>query len=221
MYKKFDIYASINLFLSYSEVTEATRSGPYPAQMVTTVSRCRPYPDQMVDQHLNRQIFYKPLQPRRSAESRTRRRAPETDPQWGPRHIDSHREKTTGTSGALTIWICCSWNKLVCPAGGELVPRLSLVSPKVFSQFCHRWSFGSLPEATLACLVGDSSFPAMSSTWLHRYYLNWTELDNAITKFNNERPSAYNWVLNVVILHYRHYFPILILCSCFVRIGIV
>ncbi len=32
--KKNDIYANISLFLSYSEVTVATRSGPYPAQMV-------------------------------------------------------------------------------------------------------------------------------------------------------------------------------------------
>ncbi len=50
--KKIDIYANISLFLSYSEVTVATRSGPYPAQMVTAVTRSSPYPDQMVDQHL-------------------------------------------------------------------------------------------------------------------------------------------------------------------------
>ncbi len=48
-----------------------------------------------------------------SAESRIPRWAPETDLQWGPRHLDSHQEKTTGTSGALTIWLCCSWNKLL------------------------------------------------------------------------------------------------------------
>ncbi len=103
----------------------------------------------------------------------------------------------------LTLWLCCSWNKLlICLAGGELAPRLSLVSPKVFSPFCHRWSFRSLPLSPLACSVGDTSFPAQSSTWLHRYYLNWTKLDNAITKFNNEMHSADNWVLNPVILHY-------------------
>ncbi len=98
-------------------------------------------------------------------------------------------------------------------------PRLSLVSPKFFSPFCHRWSFGSLPLSPLACLVGESSssFPAKSSTWLHRYYLNWTELDNAITKFNNEMHSAENWVLNPVILHYWHNFPILILCSALLQ----
>ncbi len=77
-----------------------------------------------------------------------------------------------------------------------------LVSPKVFSPFCHRWSFRSLPLSPLACSVGDTSFPAQSSTWLHRYYLNWTKLDNATTKFNNEMHSADNWVLNPVILHY-------------------
>ncbi len=51
-HKKIDIYAYISLFLSYSEVTIATRSSPYPAQMITAVSRSSPYPDQMVDQHL-------------------------------------------------------------------------------------------------------------------------------------------------------------------------
>ncbi len=34
--------------LSYSEVTVATRSGPYPAQMITAVNRSSPYPDQMI-----------------------------------------------------------------------------------------------------------------------------------------------------------------------------
>ncbi len=65
----------------------------------------------------------------------------------------------------LLIGLCCSWNKLLVRlAGGELAPRLSLVSPKVFSPFCHRWSFGSLPPSPLACLFGDTSFPAISST---------------------------------------------------------
>ncbi len=48
--KKIDIYANISLFLSYSEVTVATRSSPYPAEMITAVTRSSP--DQMVDQHL-------------------------------------------------------------------------------------------------------------------------------------------------------------------------
>ncbi len=159
-----------------------------------------------------------PLQPWPSAESRTHRWAPETDLQWEPRHLDSHREKTPGTSEPLTLWRCCSWNKLLIRlAGGELAPRLSLVSPKFFSPFCHRWSFRSLPLSPLACLVGDTSFPAKSSTWLHRYYLNWTKLDNAIAKFNNEMHSADNWVLNPVILHYWHNLPILILCSALLQ----
>ncbi len=117
--------------------------------------------------------------------------------------LDSHWEKTTGTSGALIIWHCCCWNKLLVHlARGEPAPRLSLVSPKVFfSPFCHRWSFSSLPLSPLACLVGDTSFPAISPTWLHRYYLNWTELDDDITEFNNEMPLTEKWAFNLVILH--------------------
>ncbi len=132
-----------------------------------------------------------------------------------PRHPSG---KDPGTSGPLILWLWCSWNKLLVRlARGELAPRLSLVSPKVFSPFCYRWSFGSLPLSPLACLVGESSFPAKSSTWLNRYYLNWTELDDAITKFNNEMPSAENWVSNPVILHYWHNLPILILCSALLQ----
>ncbi len=50
--KRIDIYANISLFLSYSKVTVATRSGPYPAQMITAVTRSSLCPDQMVDQRL-------------------------------------------------------------------------------------------------------------------------------------------------------------------------
>ncbi len=50
--KKIDNYVNISLFLSYYEVTVATRSSPYPAQRVTAVTRSSPYSDPMVDQHL-------------------------------------------------------------------------------------------------------------------------------------------------------------------------
>ncbi len=124
--------------------------------------------------------------------------SPETDPQCGPRHLDSIGKR------ALTIWLCCSWNKLLIRlAGGELPPRLSLVSPKGFSPFCHRWSFGSSPLSPLACSVVNTSFPAISSTWLHGYYLNRTEMDDDITKFNNENWTE-NVVLKPVILYYWH-----------------
>ncbi len=136
-----------------------------------------------------------------------------------PRHPSG---KDPGTSGALTLWLCCSWNKLLIRlTGGELAPRLSLVSPKVFSPFCHRWSFRSLPLSPVACLVGDTSLAAQSSTWLHRYYLNWTKLDNAITEFNNEMHSADK--LSVKSCHFTlltqfAYFDIV---GCFVTICIV
>jgi len=51
-HKKIEIYANFSLFLSYSEVTIATQSSPYPAQMVTVVTRSSLFPDQLVDQHL-------------------------------------------------------------------------------------------------------------------------------------------------------------------------
>ncbi len=84
-----------------------------------------------------------PLQPWTSVESRTHRWAPETDLQWGPRHLDSHWGKTPGTSGPLTLWLCYSWNKLLIRlAGGELAPPnkpgfsqgfFSILSPMEFS----------------------------------------------------------------------------------------
>ncbi len=92
----------------------------------------------------------RPLQPWMSAEIRTTRWAPETDLQWRPCLLDGHRDKTSGTRWVLST---NCWFRL---ARGELAPRLSLVSPKVFSPFCHRWSFGSLPLPPLACLVGDT-----------------------------------------------------------------
>ncbi len=131
-----------------------------------------------------------------------------------PRHPSG---KDPWNQWTLTLWLCCSWNKLLIRlAEGELAPDWAWFLPRFFSPFCHWWSFGSLPLSSLACSVGDTSFPAQSSTWLHRY-INWTKLYNAITKFNNEMHSADNWVLNSVILHYWHNLPILILCSALLQ----
>ncbi len=52
MQNPLDICPNISILLSYSEVTVSTRSGPYPAQMITAVNRSRSYTDQMVDHHL-------------------------------------------------------------------------------------------------------------------------------------------------------------------------
>ncbi len=76
---------------------------------------------------------------------------------------------------------------------------------KVFNFNCGTHHFSSVSQVA-----------AQSSTWLHRYYVNWTKLDNAITKFNNEMHSADNWVLNPVILHWQN-LPILILCSALLQ----
>ncbi len=130
--------------------------------------------------------------------------------------------KDLGNLLSHPIWLCSSWNwtAVVWPEE-KWPPDWAWFLPRFFSPFCHQCSFGFLPLLPLACLVGDTSFPAISSTWLNRNFLNWTELDDAITEFNNEMPLTENWVFNLVILHYWHYFPILILCSCFVTICIV
>ncbi len=94
-----------------------------------------------------------------------------------PCHLDIHREKPLDPVEPLqSDFAAVGTNYWFVWPEGNCPPRLSLVSPKVFSPFCHRWSFGSLPLSPLACSVGDTSFPAMSPTWLHRYYLNWTEM---------------------------------------------
>ncbi len=165
--KKIDIYANISLFPSYSEVTVATRSGPYPAQMVTAVTRSSPYPDELVDHHL----------------------------------------ETTST--ALNDSGVQDWP----PDWAWFLPRF----------FLHSVTDGVLVpcRSRLWHAYGDTSFPAISSTWLHRYYLNWTELDNAITKFNNSIIKLSVKSFNCTLL--THYFPLFdtLLCSCFVTICMV
>ncbi len=155
-----------------------------------------------------------PLQPWTSAETRTPRWAPETDPQWRPSHLDGHRDKTTGTRREplhnltlqqLELNCCVVWPEEKWP------PDWAWFLPRFFSPFCHRWRFGSLLLSPLACLGGDTSFPAILSTWLHRYYLNWTELDDDITEFNDELPLTENWVFTIVLLHYWHTISYLIL----------
>ncbi len=142
--KKIDNYVNISLFLSYYEVTVATRSSPYPAQRVTAVTRSSPYSDQMVDQHLEA-TFKPPTALNVSGVQDTKMSPRDRSPVRNPSHTQPLGKKNTGTSWDLTIWLCCSWNKLLVRlARGELAPQLSLVSPKVFSPFGHWWSFGSL-----------------------------------------------------------------------------
>ena len=141
-----------------------------------------------------------------SAETRTTRWAPDTDPLWRPclrRPPGQDHRKHMILLHNLTL-LQPGIELLVSSGQRRTGPRLSLVSPKVFSPFCHRWSFGSLPQSPLACLVGNTYYPAISLTWLHRYYLNWTELDDDITEFNEELPLTEKLVFTIVILHYWH-----------------
>ncbi len=126
--KKIDIYTNISLFLSYSEVTVATQSGAYPAQIVTAVTRSSPYPDQMVDHHLETISTALNVSGDQGTKMSPRDRSPvrTSSPrqpsgkdhwnQWSHYNVTLlHLEQTTGSSGQRGT-----------------APRLSLVSPKVF-----------------------------------------------------------------------------------------
>ncbi len=115
-----------------------------------------------------------------SVETRAPRWAPETDLQWGPRHLDSHREKTTGTSGALTLWLCCRWNKLLVRlARGKYAPQLSLVSLKVFfsvlspMEFCLL-SWGHLISSDIVYLIEQILLELNWAGWWHQWMQWWT-----------------------------------------------
>ncbi len=158
--KKIDIYANISLFVSYSEVTAFTRSDGGSAP---------------------RDDLYSP---ERQWRTRTPRWAPETDPQWGPRHLDSHQDKTSGTRWALQsdlqqpeLNCCVVWPEEKWP------PDWAWFLPRFFSPFCHQWSFGSLPLSPLACLVGTLNFQQYRRLdWTETF---WTELSWTMPSLNS------------------------------------
>ncbi len=161
--------------------------------MVTAVTGSSPYPDQMVDQHLETTskaptalnvsgVQGTKMSPRDRSPVRTSspRQPSGKDPwnQWTTYTLTLLQlEQTTGLSGRR----------------GTGPPTEPGFSQDFFLRSVTDGVFCSLPLSPLACLVKDTSFPAISPTWLHRYYLNWTELDNAITEFNNEN----NWKMSV------------------------
>ncbi len=115
--KKIDIYANISLFVSYSQVTVATRSGTYPAQMITVFTRSSPYPDQMVDQHLETTSTALNVSGDQDTSMNPRDRSPvrTSSPrqpsgkdhwnQWSPYNLTLLQlEQTTGSSGQRGDW---------------------------------------------------------------------------------------------------------------------
>ncbi len=154
-----------------------------------------------------------PLQPWPSAESRTHRWAPETDLQWGPRHLDIHRGKDPWNQWTTYTLTLLQLEQTTDSSGrrGTGPPTEPGFSQGFFS-ILSPMEFGFLWLAQLGTLHFQHN---------HRLdctdIINWTKLDNAITKFNNEMHSADNWVLNPVILHYWHILPILILCSALLQ----
>ncbi len=154
--KKIDIYTNISLFLSYSEVTVATQSGAYPAQIVTAVTRSSLYPDQMVDHHLETISTALNVSGDQGTKMSPRDRSPvrTSSPrqpsgkdhwnQWSHYNLTLlHLKQTTGSSGRRGT-------------GPPTEPG--------FSQgfFLHSVTDGVLVPC--CCLVGDTSFPAISFT---------------------------------------------------------
>ncbi len=89
--------------------------------------------------------------------------SPREIPQWGPRHLDRHREPLhSDFAAAGTNW----W--FVWPEG-NWTPDWAWFLPRSFSPFCHRWSFGFLP-LSLSCLVGDTSLNVFSLVFLHYWH---------------------------------------------------
>ncbi len=86
-------------------------------------------------------------------------------------------------------------------------PNWAWFLPSFFSSFCHRWSFGSLPLSTLACLglliscdiidlISQILLELNRAGWWHHWIQRWT---------------AINWKLSVYYCPFAlptHYFPI-------------
>ncbi len=174
--KKIDIYTNISLFFSYSEVTVATRSGPYPAQMITAVNRSSLFPDQMVDQHLETTSTALNISGDQGTLMSPRDRSPVRT--LSPRHLSGKYHWKQWSPYNLTL-LQLELNYWFVWPEENWSPNWAWFLPRFFSPFCHRWSFGSLPLSPLACLVVDTSFPAISLTW---YRIQSNILLNSIMK---------------------------------------
>ncbi len=129
--KKNGIYANISLFLSYSKITVATRSSPYPDQMVTAVTRIQSV-SRSDGGSAPRHDLYSPECQRRPGQL--------DEPQ---RQIPSEDLVSRRPSGHdLGNQVSPQHKLLVRLARGEMAPRLSLVSPMVF--FLHSVTDGVL-----------------------------------------------------------------------------
>ncbi len=136
--KKIYIYGNISLFLSYSEVTIATRSGPYPAQMFTIVTRSSPYPDQMVDQHLETTTTALNISGDQDPQMSPRDRSPVRTP--SPRHPSGKDPWNQWTTYTLTL---LQLEQTAGSSGRRRTgsPDWAWFLPSFFSPFCHRWRF--------------------------------------------------------------------------------
>ncbi len=102
-----------------------------------------------------------------------------------------------GNQMSPPIWLCSSWNWTAVSSGQRrnAPPTEPGFSPKVFFSVLSPMEFWFLAAVASGLLSWGHLISSISSTWLNRNFLNWTELDDAITEFNNEMPLTENWVL--------------------------
>ncbi len=106
-----------------------------PLHSDSLANRSSPYPDQMVDHHLETTSTALTVSGDQDTWMSPRDRSPvRTSSPREPSGQDHWNQWSPYTLTLLQL--------LVRLAGGELPPRLSLVSPKVLSPFCHRWRLG-------------------------------------------------------------------------------
>ncbi len=127
--------------------------------------------------------------------------APETDPQWRPRHLDGHRDKTTGTRWVLCINCWFVWPEENCPPDWAwFLPRFffSILSPMEFwflaAVASGLLSWGHLISSDIIDLIAQILFKLNWAGQWHHWIQWWT---------------ASNWKLSVCpFALLTHYFPV-------------
>ncbi len=180
----------------------ATRSGPYPAQMITAVNRSSLFPDQIVDQHLETTSTALNISGDQDTLMSPRDRSPVRT--LSPRHLSGKYHWKQWSPYNLTL-LQLELNYWFVWPGGELVPQLSLVSPNVFFSVLSPMEFWFL-TVVASGLLSCGHFISSDITDLISNPIEYS------IEFNNEMPLTEKWHL---ILSFYIIDTLLILFSYF------
>ncbi len=127
--------------------------------------------------------------------------SPRDRSQWGPRHLDSHQDKTSGTRWALQSDFAAAGIELLCRlARGEMAPRLSLVSSQGFFSVLSPMEFWFL-AAVASGLLSWGHLISSNIVDLIEQKLFWTELSWTMPSLNSIMKCLY-WKLSVKSCHF-------------------